>query len=105
MYLRAPHFITEEDCIRETFSPLLFILTTDILQTMLERLLPDLLSLSTVDTIVFQFADDTAIITLAHPRSLKIIMAYLHFFGKASGLKINLSKSEFLPFSIPDKLE
>jgi Reverse transcriptase (RNA-dependent DNA polymerase) len=88
----------------DPLSLLLFILATDILQTTFKRLENDLLSLPTVSTTVLQFADDTAIITLAHPRNLKIIITTLILFGRSSGLQINLSKSGFLPVSIPDDL-
>jgi hypothetical protein len=64
----------------------------------------DLVSLPSISTTVLQFADDTAIITPAHPRNIKIIMTTLLLFDRSSGLKINLSKSGFLPISIPEAL-
>jgi hypothetical protein len=53
---------------------------------------------------LFQFADDTAIITPAHPMNLKIIMLTLKTFAQASGLENNHAKSEFLLIVIPRDL-
>jgi hypothetical protein len=53
---------------------------------------------------LLQFADDTPIVTTAHPTNLKLIMTTLDTFAKASGLEINLAKSGFLPIAILLKL-
>jgi hypothetical protein len=55
-------------------------------------------------TTLFQFADDTAIIMPAHATNIKLIMASLDSFARASRLQINLNKSGFLPVAIPQHL-
>jgi hypothetical protein len=52
-------------------------------------------------TTLLQFADDTAIVTLAHATNIKLIIAALQIFTDVSGLQVNLDKSRFLPISIP----
>jgi Reverse transcriptase (RNA-dependent DNA polymerase) len=47
-----------------------------------------------------QFADDTVILTPAHPQNLHIIMNILRQFAEVSGLHINLQKSGFLSISL-----
>jgi hypothetical protein len=58
-------------------------------------------SLPTLDTTIFQFANDTTIITSMHAKNIKIIMSVLRIFIETCGLQMNLSKIGFLPVSIP----
>jgi Reverse transcriptase (RNA-dependent DNA polymerase) len=83
-------------------SPLLFILAVDTLQAMVHELKTELTDFATTQTTILQFADDTTIITLAHPRNIKLLMTMLEVFAAMSGLKINLSKSGFLPNALPN---
>jgi Reverse transcriptase (RNA-dependent DNA polymerase) len=57
----------------DPLSPLLFIIATDALQTLIQNLQPDLVNLPTFRTTVLQYADDTTILTPAHATNLKII--------------------------------
>jgi Reverse transcriptase (RNA-dependent DNA polymerase) len=88
----------------DLLSPLLFILTTNALQSMFQKLQESLVQLPTTSTTLLQFADDTVIITPAHTHNIKLTMATLHAFGAISGLKINLQKSEFFPIALPSAL-
>jgi hypothetical protein len=58
-------------------------------------------SLPTLDTTIFQFANDTAIITSMNAKNIKIIMSVLRIFIETYGLQMNLSKIGFLQVSIP----
>jgi hypothetical protein len=64
-----------------------------------------LVSIPTFQTTVLQFADDTAIFTPAHVQNIKIIHSILNVFGETSGLKINLTKSGYIPIAIPADLK
>jgi Reverse transcriptase (RNA-dependent DNA polymerase) len=88
----------------DLLSPLIFILATNTLQAMFHKLQNDLIHLPTATTSLLQFADDTIIITSAHTRNIKLIMAIFNIFGELSGLKINLHKSGFLLITIPPDL-
>jgi Reverse transcriptase (RNA-dependent DNA polymerase) len=88
----------------DPLSPLLFILAVDTLQAIIHKLQNDLLELPIAKTTLLQFADDTTIVTPAHPTNIKLIMATLDVFAKISGLQVNLSKSGFLPIAIPPDL-
>jgi ribosomal protein L34 len=88
----------------DPLSPLLFIIAVDSLQAMIQNLNDDLINLPMAKTTLFQFADDTTIIMPAHATNVKIIMATLDSFARASGLQINLNKSGFLPIVIPQHL-
>ncbi|XP_078171482.1 uncharacterized protein LOC144565567 [Carex rostrata] len=84
--------------------PMLFILLADSLNRFLlntRHLMPQHVLLPS-ETI--QFVDDTIIITEAHPKTLRIIQRTLKVFSKLSGMKINQSKSMFVPIAIPDNL-
>jgi Reverse transcriptase (RNA-dependent DNA polymerase) len=89
----------------DPLSPLLFILATDSLQAMVNKLQTDLIHLPSTTTSLLQFADDTVIITPAHAHNLKLIITLLNIFGELSGLRINLHKSDFLPIELPPDLQ
>jgi hypothetical protein len=59
-----------------------------------------MVSISTLQTTVLQFADDTAIITPAHTMNLKIIKQTLEIFENISGLRVNTNKSGFIPIAV-----
>jgi Reverse transcriptase (RNA-dependent DNA polymerase) len=71
---------------------------------MIQNLNDDLINLPMAKTMLFQFADDTAIIMPAHATNVKLIMTTLDSFVLASGLQINLNKSDFLLIAIPQHL-
>jgi Reverse transcriptase (RNA-dependent DNA polymerase) len=64
----------------------------------------DFINLLTATTTLLQFADDTIVITPAHPKNLKLLIQTFQTFANVSGLHINLNKSGFLPIAIPDNL-
>jgi Reverse transcriptase (RNA-dependent DNA polymerase) len=88
----------------DPLSPLLFILAVDYLQIIFQKLQPDLIDIPMALTTRLQFADDTAIITPAHTRNIKLIAVVLKTFADVSGLQINLNKSGFLPIAVPNEL-
>jgi hypothetical protein len=53
---------------------------------------------------VVQYADDTILILEAHARTLGIISTVLDNYALMSGLKINKTKSFFVPISMPQFL-
>jgi hypothetical protein len=71
---------------------------------MIQNLNDDLINLPMARTTLFQFADDTAIIMPVHATNIKLIMATLDSFTRASRLQINLNKSGFLSVAIPQHL-
>jgi Reverse transcriptase (RNA-dependent DNA polymerase) len=85
----------------DPLSPLLFFLSVDSLQAMINKIRDELIVLPMAMTTLLQFADDTTIVTPAHAKNIKLIMATLETFAQVSGLKINLSNRGFLPIEIP----
>jgi hypothetical protein len=83
----------------DALSPLLFVLATDLLQSVLNKAkdqglftLPIPLRCTT-DFLVIQYADDTLIIMEACSRQLWTLKALLNTFGESTGLKVNFAKS------------
>jgi hypothetical protein len=68
---------------------------------MISKIRDEIIDLHMARTILLQFTDYTPIVTLAHAKNIKLIMTTLEIFAQVSGLKINLSKSGFLPIKIP----
>jgi Reverse transcriptase (RNA-dependent DNA polymerase) len=85
----------------DPLSLLLFIMAVGSLQAMISKIRDELIDLPIAMTTLLQFADDTPIVTLAYAKIIKLIMTTLETFAQVSGLKINLSKSDFLPIKIP----
>jgi hypothetical protein len=50
--------------------------------------------------LTLQYADDTAIIAATDTGTLVMIDLVLAIFARVSGLKINYSKSSFVPFNL-----
>jgi hypothetical protein len=71
---------------------------------MLQNLQDQFISLPTLKTTVLQFADDTAIITPAHARNIKLIHTMLNTFGEIFGMQTNISKSGHIPIAIPQDI-
>ncbi|XP_078169500.1 uncharacterized protein LOC144563911 [Carex rostrata] len=53
---------------------------------------------------VIQFANDTVIVTKAHPETLKVIALVLTLYEDLSGLRINKSRNTFIPVATPPRL-
>lgn len=88
----------------DPLSPMLFILLTDSLKWFINNSIQLMHSPMVVPPQTIQYADDTIISTEAHPTSLKILAKIIENFGDLMGLRINLSKSNFVPIAIPNRL-
>jgi hypothetical protein len=95
----------------DPFSPLLFVLAADLLQSMINRAKEQgLLNLPIPsragnDFPIVQYADDTLLILEACPRQLLALKDILATFASATGLKVNYNKSVMLPINVSqDKL-
>jgi Reverse transcriptase (RNA-dependent DNA polymerase) len=85
----------------DLLSTLLFIIVTDSLQWFIKNIQllchhPVLMSPQ-----VMQYADDTILILEAHAQTLGIVSTVLDNYALMSGLKINSTKSSFVPISMP----
>jgi hypothetical protein len=87
-------------------SPLIFVLTTDLLQSIINRA-KDLgilrLPLNvgyTTDFPIIQYADDTLLIMEACTLQLFALKAILNTFATSTGLKVNYSKSSIYPINL-----
>jgi hypothetical protein len=92
----------------DPLSPLLFLLTVDTLQTLVNHALlsghiqrPLSLHCSS-DYPIVPYADDTLVIMPADISQLLHLKELLHTFGNATGLKVNYEKSNLIPINIPD---
>lgn len=90
----------------DPLSPLLFVLTADLLQSIINKAKDlGLLNLPiplnyTDDFPIIQYADDTLLIMEASSRQLITLKALLHSFGESTGLKVNYNKSFMVPINI-----
>jgi hypothetical protein len=88
--------------------PLLFVLATNFLQTLLNKAKDqNLLQLPiplnfTSDFPIIQYADDTLIIMEACARQLVFLRSLLQTFASSSSLKVNYSKSMMVPINVED---
>lgn len=96
----------------DPLSPLLFVLTADLLQTILNRamsdqiLFPPLSLQACADFLVIQYADDTLIVMQACAKQLFFLKGILNTFADSTGLRINFHKSSMIPINVPsDKME
>jgi hypothetical protein len=93
----------------DLFSPLLFVLAADLLQSILNRaLLLGLVSLPIVspscpDYPVIQYADDTLLICKADASHLIYLKALLQSFNTYTGIKFNYSKSSMVPINLSEQ--
>lgn len=85
----------------DPLSPMLFILIADSLTRFLSNAQPAMGPHVFLRTQAIQFADDKVIISEAHPTSLRVISRILAVYAELSGLKINRSKSAFIPVALP----
>jgi hypothetical protein len=90
----------------DPLSPLLFVLTADLLQSLVNQALHQgLLCLpiperAGFDFPIVQYADDTLLILEACPSQLLTLKQILSTFASATGLKVNYDKSVMLPINI-----
>jgi hypothetical protein len=96
----------------DPLSPLLFVLTADLLQSMINHAknqgslnLPTPLGAGS-DFPVVQYADDTLLFIEACPNQLLVLKDLLASFASTIGLRVNYNKTVMLPINIPqEKLE
>jgi len=92
----------------DPLSPLLFVLATDFLQTILNharasgQLSLPLNLLSDHDFLILQYADDTLIFMKGDLPQLTHLKQLLADFAEASGLRVNFEKSMMVPINIDD---
>lgn len=84
----------------DPLSPLLFILVTDSLYWFIQNAIPMMHSLMLLSPRPIQYADDTIIVTKAHPVTLRVIVRILRIYENLAGLKINRRKSTFVPIAV-----
>jgi hypothetical protein len=90
----------------DPLSPLLFVLTVDLLQSIINKARQqDLLKLPLAancgqDFPIVQYADDTLLIIEACPRQLFFLRAVLNSFATSTGLKVNYNKSSMYPINV-----
>jgi hypothetical protein len=96
----------------EPLSPLLFVLASDLLQSIINKArLLNLLKLplpaiGDQDFPIVQYADDTLLILEACPKQLFFLKAILNSFATSTGLKVNYNKSNMYPINVPsEKME
>jgi len=94
------------------FSPLLFVLAADLLQSVINKACTlgllgwPLPNRDTYHFPIIQYADDTLIVMKACSRQLWTLKALLHTFGESTGLKVNYNKSVMVPINTSqDKLD
>jgi hypothetical protein len=91
---------------QDPLSPLLFVLATDLLQSIVNKAMTKgILQLPisvgyTQDFPIIQYVDDTLLIMEAYPRQLLALKALLNTFASSTGLKVNYDKSSMVPINI-----
>ena len=95
----------------DPLSPLLFVLTADLLQCIINKafnlgLLKAPLPIPDVDFPIVQYADDTLLLVQADARQLVCLKSILNTFAASTGLYVNYSKSSMIPINVsPEKTE
>lgn len=96
----------------DPLSPILYVLTSDLLQSIVNKakdmgLLRLPLDLGfQQDFPIIQYADDTLLILEACQRQLFVLKALLNSFAQSTGLKVNYAKSNLVPINVSsEKLE
>lgn len=85
---------------KDHLSPMLFILVGDSLNRNLDNARHLMHPYAFMPPEVIQFANDTLIISEAHPTTLKVIARTLQVYYELSGLNLNPNKSTFVPIAI-----
>jgi hypothetical protein len=88
----------------DPLSPLLFNMVADTLQALLTREKDKFYGMPTLHVPALQFADDTLLISEAHPFNLQGITRVLKDYGRMTGLVTNPTKSTFATIHIPQNL-
>jgi hypothetical protein len=91
----------------DPLSPLLFVGVSELLQAMVNGLfqaggLIAPLNIPNSDFPIVQYADDTLLILQACPFQLTALKEILEKFAKATGLRVNYSKSCLIPINVAD---
>lgn len=91
----------------DPLSPLLFVLTADLLQTVNQSMQVGLLHRpiplqSCLDFPIVQYADDTLVIGPADASQLDHLHSLLQDFATSTGLKVNFHKSQLIPINVDD---
>lgn len=90
---------------RDPLSPLLFVLATDLLQSIIIKakdmnmLKLPLSARSGQNFPIIQYADDTLLIMEACPRQLFFLKEILNTFAESTSLKVNYNKSNIYPIN------
>jgi hypothetical protein len=93
----------------DPLSPLLFVLTADLLQSLINKAKDDgilripLEAGYISDFPIVQYADDTLLIMEACPLQLVALRAILNTYAASTGLKVNYSKSCMYPINISEQ--
>ena len=93
----------------DPLSPLLFVLTADVLQSLLNHAKEDgLLQLPILcqhnqEFPILQYANDTLIFMEACDSQLSELKRLLQVFSVSTGLKVNYSKSTLVPINVDDQ--
>lgn len=91
----------------DPLSPMLFDLAVDVLQRMIgvvNSMVQSPISNTITESIIaMQYADDTAIVAGANTRTLVTLKLTLRLFTSISGLRINYSKSRFVPINVHEE--
>ena len=87
----------------DPYSPLIFVLAADLLQSILNKAMRLNLIISPLQVNscphfpIVQYADDTLVVMQADSRQLFCLKALLNTFATATGLKVNYGKSIMVP--------
>lgn len=115
MVFQVYHLNAKEVLGSDPLSPLLFVLATDLLQSIMqvEMVLCSILwGLPLVVTFLFfwafdfpivQYVDDILIVMPAEVDQLQHLQSILGKFSSSTGLKVNFSKSSLLPINVNDE--
>jgi hypothetical protein len=92
----------------DPLSPLLFVATADLLQSVINRacqmnLLQHPIPSVNGDFPIIQYADDTLLIMQACPKQLLFLKSLLETFAQSTGLRVNFAKSCLLPINLSNE--
>ena len=91
----------------DLFSALIFVLTTDLLQSIFNEALDNnliglpIITKNNRDFLIIQYADDTIIILHACPLQIQQVQNILMHFRVYTGLRVNYNKSMMVPMNVP----
>lgn len=92
----------------DPISPLLFVLTADLLQSMINKahdmgILSKPIPRPDTKFPIIQYADDTLIIMKACQKEIFSLKGILQSFASSTGLRINFHKSCMIPINVPEE--